>query len=1083
MRRFLPSLEAKTIEEDATRRATTTGMTTPGFAYRSHWNVDRAIRDGYERVIWVFRAVDFIASNAARLPIEIRQDDEMGRPVGNTSPDPLLRLLNRRTNTWEQAAAFRYRLASQLLLSKRGVFIEVVRSRMGDPISLSLLPCGHTAPIPDPKTFVSGFEVTVAGVPEIVPAYEEDGVTPHVLWIRKPHPTDPYSGVTPMEAAGLSIDMDFYARLYNRCLRQTEWVRLADGTRRQARDLIGKNFKLLTMTKNGQTQVNAWATAQAVEPIYRVTTESGRTLEVNGRHPLWAGCKTARKVESLGWTGVAELAPDAYVAVPAVFEARPDPASTLTEDEAFVLGALVGDGSITTGQPVLSAATDGSFVKEFTRAVESIGDLVTRRKVKPGMCGAYGVRARVRRTGSWSLTRQLVERVGLMGCNAHTKFVPDEVFGASKAAQAAFLGGYFAADGCISGRLGRVQLASVNRRLLADVQELLLRFGVCSRIYEVAPHALGTSVARGDTTVRGAYSLAIDTAADVGRFAARIAVPGKQDALDAAYEVATERLGNGRGHKWRTRNIQKGLRWERVSSVEVVGEDLTVGISVPHHHTYLGTFYEHNTFLQNDGRPGGVLAVKGKTTDDTKSELRSRFLGGGSNAGRVTVINADAATWVDTAITPRDAQFAEIMRLTKTDILDAFGVYESLIGNASGRTFDNAGQEKRNFWQETMPPFLDLIAGGFDFLTQGGIEDDLYVVHDTEGVPILQADRQAREEHLKALFDVGLITQDEFREETGRDPFNAPGTDSLWIGGTKKPIGGTAPEPPTPPPPAPVVVHAPPADPGAAGDAAPTDGTTTASARLVERKSLANDGDSITRAVDRRATVVSLAMKRLFARQERVVLERLAGVKARRGTPIWDPPGTKAVDVGDLFDRERWDGEVRDEASPIVEDAYAEESSNAGVDLDRDAVDAAVAVRLANTARINDTTEAKLADAVQVGDGETAEDVRRRVQGVFEEARNTRAAAIGETEAAGMTNDARDLIASVTGAERKRWRNRGDSVVRQSHKDAGNLDWRDVGESFPVGGATLRYPGDPTAPIRETARCRCWTEYESPSMR
>jgi len=804
----LASIDIIGTSRDVMLRATALSTFAYGRPYLSTWDVTRAVTDGFERVIWVFRGIDAIASNAASLEIVWRSGHpEKGEIVVD---HPAISVLNGQTNVFEKSEAFIYRAFCIYLLSKRGCFIEIIRDNVGRPIALYILPPHLTNPIPHPERYVSAFRVLVpgGGAPVDVPAWEENG-EPHVLWIRKPHPLDAYSSITPLESAGISIDTDYYARLYNRCLRQTEWVRLADGTRRRAGDLIGKKFKLLTATEDGQIQVDAEATAQAVEPIFRVTTESGRTLEVNGHHPLLAGRKTSRGVKSPWWTAVAELEPKAYVAVPSVFEARPNlDSASLTEAEAFVLGALVGDGTISVGQPVLSSPA-GSFVETFIRAVEAIGDVVTERQVGSRV-GAWGVRARLKRRYSWSLTRQLVERVGLYGCTSHTKFVPDQVFGASKAAQAAFLGGYFAADGCVSARLGRVHLSSVNRRLLADVQELLLRFGVCSRIYKVAPHALGASVARGDKTLRGAYSLAINCAEDVERFASQIAVPGKQEALDAALEVVSERLRSGRGHKWRTKNLPPGLRWERVDSVEIVGEDLTVGISVPGHHTYLGTFFEHNTFLQNDGRPGGILAVKGYLNELDSETLKRRF-SGGQNAGKTAVVEADNISWLDLAATPRDAQYIEGLGVTKMDILLALGVPLSIIGDASGSTFDNSDAETRIFWVNTMGFHLSIFAGGLGALDP---DPETYCAFDTSVIGVLQREREAQKTSDLALVKSYLMTPDEFRKRWGEVPFGTPASRALWVPSTMTPMpakgdkiddivwGPPQPEPPPPPPPA-----------------------------------------------------------------------------------------------------------------------------------------------------------------------------------------------------------------------------------------------------------------------------------------
>ena len=82
--------------------------------------------------------------------------------VGRQSTtNPLIHLLNTKTNIGENAFIFRYRLSSQLLMSSRGAFIEKVRGRDGRITALNLLPPQHTSPIPHPTTFVSGYEVAM----------------------------------------------------------------------------------------------------------------------------------------------------------------------------------------------------------------------------------------------------------------------------------------------------------------------------------------------------------------------------------------------------------------------------------------------------------------------------------------------------------------------------------------------------------------------------------------------------------------------------------------------------------------------------------------------------------------------------------------------------------------------------------------------------------------------------------------------------------------------------------------------------------------------------------------------------------
>ena len=188
----------------------------PGFVgkpYRDMWDVERAYREGFQKVTWVTRCIDAIAGNQARLPIILRKDNSrdgevlMGR---RALSNPLIEILNTKSNIGENAFIFRYRLSSQLLMSSRGAFIEKVRGRDGRIVALNLLPPQHTAPIPHPKTFVSGYEVAMPTGEKIILKPDD------VLWIRRPHPLDPYLSLTPMESAGIAIEIENLAKVYNR---------------------------------------------------------------------------------------------------------------------------------------------------------------------------------------------------------------------------------------------------------------------------------------------------------------------------------------------------------------------------------------------------------------------------------------------------------------------------------------------------------------------------------------------------------------------------------------------------------------------------------------------------------------------------------------------------------------------------------------------------------------------------------------------------------------------------------------------------------------------------------------------------
>ena len=184
-----------------------------GRPYNPAWGITRSIRDGYERSVWIYRCVHAIAGAQAKLRIVARYGDPGNYSEGKEIPDhPIATLLNSRPSPNEFSYAFRYRMHATQLLSPTGAFVETVPNSFGDPAQLTLLPPHLTAPIPNARTFVSGYNVRMG------PGYTDlQTVQPErVLWLRRPHLLDPYRSMTPLEAAGLAVETDYLAKLYQR---------------------------------------------------------------------------------------------------------------------------------------------------------------------------------------------------------------------------------------------------------------------------------------------------------------------------------------------------------------------------------------------------------------------------------------------------------------------------------------------------------------------------------------------------------------------------------------------------------------------------------------------------------------------------------------------------------------------------------------------------------------------------------------------------------------------------------------------------------------------------------------------------
>lgn len=76
-----------------------------------------------------------------------------------------------------------------------------------------------------------------------------------------------------------------------------------------------------------------------------------------------------------------------------------------------------------------------------------------------------------------------------------------------------------------------------------------------------------------------------------------------------------------------------------------------------------------------------------------------------------------------------------------------------------------------------------------------------------------------------------------------------------------------------------------------------------------------------------------------------------------------------------------------------------------------------------------------------------------------------------------LTNSFNESIASLLGFDSKRWYTRLDRKVRPSHRMLEG-DVVPLQDSFQLpSGMSIRFPGDPAAPLTETAGCRCRVGY------
>jgi DNA gyrase subunit A len=153
---------------------------------------------------------------------------------------------------------------------------------------------------------------------------------------------------------------------------------------------------------------------------------------------------------------------------------------SMNENLAFVLGALISEGSISKEQ-IAFCNGDKEFLDEFKSCFQkAFPDCRLHEFVRKPL--GFGKR---RCTYLEIHSMQIIEflkSLGLHQSRAPEKTTPHIIFSSSKNSVAAFIKGYAEGDGsiCIGKRNPDVSFISTSERLIRDLQILLLRFGIDS---------------------------------------------------------------------------------------------------------------------------------------------------------------------------------------------------------------------------------------------------------------------------------------------------------------------------------------------------------------------------------------------------------------------------------------------------------------------------------------------------------------------------------------------------------------------------------------------------------------------------
>lgn len=525
------------------------------------------------------------------------------------------------------------------------------------------------------------------------------------------------------------------------------------------------------------------------------------------------------------------------------------------------------------------------------------------------------------------------------------------------------------------------------------------------------------------------------------------------------------------------------------SALEAAGLDVSIAV--------MQSRYDY-AFLKNDARPAAIVVTEQFEDEESYAAFKAQWEGahrGPGNAGKTAFVESlgggerGVTGAVDVKVlgfSPKDAQAAQRYAERLQQIAIALGVPWSRL-DASGRTFANASEEDRIFWQQTLLPLMRRLQSAVNIQLAPRLGSDVGWF-DISGVKVLteKADPITAQVGAPAMVQAQLMTINEARADYGLPPL--PDGDRLMTADEITALRGGPPVDAAarsavpevravaevPSPAAPSQESAPPAPP-------PEDRGETVEEIEARRTKVWTTTDAAVRNLER---AVQRAFEKLFARQLRSVLARLEAKRGRQARAV----GEVRALADEVFDPRHWLTETLDEARTLYEriadSAGQKMASRFGIAFDLDApfVEDFVKSRANQLAgNVTDTTYAAIQDALSEGiaEGESIPDLSARIRHVFDVASTSRATTIARTETISAYNGAAASVASSYGNDvvaGQEWIATRDSRVREQHAE------RD-GERVPIGepfSGGLAYPGDPSGDPGDVINCRCTVAFLTP---
>jgi uncharacterized protein len=292
-----------------------------------------------------------------------------------------------------------------------------------------------------------------------------------------------------LDVAGAHVVFIVGKRGSGKCLHGDSLITLSDGSQAKIKDLEDNHNNLFTLDSNLKikegTKSNFYK--RPVGKLLELKFRSGKNIKVTPEHPL---------LTVKGWLPAEKLHLGSRIATPRKLEVFGE--NSMKECEIKLLAYLIAEAHLG-NRFVLFSNGDQKIINDFNYSIKDFdvnlrvnqhvgeqGFRVSQIKKKFKHLGARNQKGQFIEPPTWdhSSIRNWPEGFNLYGTTSLNKFIPQEIFKLPKHQLSLFLNRLFSCDGTIYEKSGHwfVSYCSSSNQLILQVQHLLLRFGVVSKI-------------------------------------------------------------------------------------------------------------------------------------------------------------------------------------------------------------------------------------------------------------------------------------------------------------------------------------------------------------------------------------------------------------------------------------------------------------------------------------------------------------------------------------------------------------------------------------------------------------------------